>query len=69
MKKRKILIMLIMVIIYIFLSKGISGSCNEANNAISQEDINKIQEAYDESEESLDKLYDYINEIKSNNEV
>lgn len=69
MKKRKILIMLIMVIIYIFLSKGISGSCNEANNAISQEDTNKIQEAYDESEESLDKLYDYINKIKSNNEV
>lgn len=72
MEKRKVLILFIMVVIYVFLCGSIKVNCAEStndDNKISKEDIEQIEKAYGESEKSLDKLYTYINKIKSSNEV
>ena len=53
MEKRKVLILFIMVVIYVFLCGSIKVNCAEStndDNKISKEDIEQIEKAYGESE-------------------
>lgn len=71
MKSRRIFIIFIMTIMIVCTlgMKADSASSTDDKKILTEEDVNEIKKAYDDSNESLEKLYNYIDKMKTNNEA